>query len=305
MKASGRHTDDGDRHAVDDYRLTDRVGYAAEPPNPKGMTDNRHGRRASSIVGVEQQPPGRRSYAQRRVVVAGDELTGGDLRIASDRQIDIAGQTREAEHPCDAGGFIAEGLVRRKRERRTDIHRRVAPGIAAQKGGRVARPGPPLEEREIVGGVDRQLSKEHRVGQAEHGGRRADADGQGEHRNDRERGRPEEQSNAEADVLDGSLQRSEAPHVPRVLALQRNVTEHPSCFVIGFTRIQSIVDERLTAQLDVQLNLVGQIVVEMTTEDVGGQAAEPRTHLVPSTDNGKTLYRRPITLPAVRFLSIG
>ena len=183
--------DDGHRLAVDDERLVEDCGVAAEPRRPVGMAQDGDEMPAGVpiVVGI-QQPAERRLEAEHRKVRAGHEqpVAASGLRL-------IGQVGAEPDVQCDAGEDRL--LLLEIAEHRVAEHRFTVPGLAAGIGTL------PRSGRRQVDQLTRPLHRERTqqclIEQREDRGVRADAKGKREDGDDRDERRLEE-------TADGKLQ---------------------------------------------------------------------------------------------------
>jgi len=147
--------------AAEVHRLADGARPAAECARPVSVADDDHGMPARPAVVLDGERPAQaRPQAERREVVAGDDLSDARLGVAaaSDRQRHEA----EGRKLLERAAPVAVLEIVRVRDRPDLL---AGPGLAEQP-------------HETVAVVERQRLQERLVDQAEHG--RVDADRQGE-----------------------------------------------------------------------------------------------------------------------------
>ena len=125
-----RHTDHGERHVVDQNRLTGRLGGAAETPLAVAHADDRHRRRAGAIIVGEDQTARRGRHREPAKEVARDVLAAGELRLALDHDVHVAGRVVGEEAGQDRCRRLLQALERRERENGRRDARAVAVGAA-------------------------------------------------------------------------------------------------------------------------------------------------------------------------------
>ena len=172
------HADDRERLIVERDRAADGVGGRPESARPIGMRQHHHRSGAGAIVGGRKDAAAGRGDAEDREVVAADDFPEGVLGLLIDPQPERseleAGQSRQSR--------VAVAIL----DERPQARRRKPVGADADQ---------------IFDRGDRQRSQEERVGEAEDGHRRADAEGEHRDRDRGEAGRPDQGAGAVAQVL--------------------------------------------------------------------------------------------------------
>ncbi len=163
-----RDADDGHCLTVDDQRLADDRGIAAEAGLPVGMAQHRHQVAVRDLVFIRvERAPQVCPDAEHREVRAGDELTLDALRAL--REAHLQGVAEPAEHPGEHVIVIAEVGVPR-------VGKLVAvtPAVSVLRtlGG---------DDDELLGMCDRQQSNQNLVDQREDCRIRADSQRDREH----------------------------------------------------------------------------------------------------------------------------
>ena len=207
VEAARQHPDDRERLAVDEERLADdaRVAAVAALPQPVGQDDDpvpaRH-----LLLGQEGAAHGRphaEHREERRRDADAADLLGDSIAAHRPRHRvePVAPPDDVVERP--ALRAPVEEVARRRRD--VVVHR------PALRRVHVA------DAHEAIDVRERRRAEEEVVGDREDGGGRADPEGEGQHRDEREAGVPPRAAQRVADVADEVLQGPGAARIPHRL----------------------------------------------------------------------------------------
>jgi hypothetical protein len=189
-KTLGGDANDREGHAVQRERLADDIGIAAEAALPEAVADDRDRRGLEIFVGMERAPA-REVGAEKREVIAGDDLKNDLLRRGPAAPIDLRKGHRR--HLGEDVILIAQILEVEMRDRQVA-------GIPLV--GRENR-------REPIGFPDRDRLQHRDVHEAENRGVRADAESEREYGDCGECRALHQHPQAVAEVLNHGVQKAE------------------------------------------------------------------------------------------------
>jgi hypothetical protein len=171
-KALWRDADHGELSISHEQRLADRAGGAAELTLPETVAqhDDRRAHRQAIFLVTEEPPHGRR-YAEHRKVRGGGKQAADVLRAFTTTERHA--HARRRRHLLERGRLVAQCSI-------DGIIRRPLTEARFTSG----------DQRDDVFGIfdERRRPEEHAVDDPEHGGVRADAEGEREHHRNREAG---------------------------------------------------------------------------------------------------------------------
>ena len=199
------HADHRVRHAVEPDRLADEAGVSTEPAGPEPVAQHYHGRRASLVVGLGGHPAEQRGDAEQRKEVPGGPRPQDALGRRPFREIEVRPADRRKRAELGLGPLEIDVVPDR--------------GLVSGAARRVEG-----DYVDAIGLRKRKRPQHHGVDGAEYGRRAADAQRQGQARDEGEAARLGQRAKAETDVVcdvgqpGGAFHRSipfaaQAPHV--------------------------------------------------------------------------------------------
>ena len=186
-----RDTDDRHWVSVDRQRTADDVARGSEPPLPETVSedDNGVGTRHAIIV-FGQEAASFRRHAERREVRSGHDGAAHTLSRAVRRQVKRRRIVRE--HRLEDFVAVAQSFEHRVRDGRVDVA--VVVGRSRVRSGRI-------DHDEALGLAQRERPHQQLIDEGEDRGVRSNAECEGQHHRNGERGVLSKCANGEAEVL--------------------------------------------------------------------------------------------------------
>jgi hypothetical protein len=240
-----RHdADDREAAAVDRQRRADRIDHATQVSAAKFLTDD-HDLRSGPVFIVVEAPSDHRFDAKR-----GEQVCGHHGAAHVQRRPETGDRETGRVMPGHCLERLSLGTpVEEVRPR----HRSGPWGRAPQV--QFAHRDQPIRIRK------RQRPEHDRADDAEHGGIGADAEGQREHRGNGERGRSPQRSPRIAEVLPEFLDRRPSPHAAHRFLDQQHIAELVAGRSGGLFGRFATIDAILNRQIQVTLDLLGELCV--------------------------------------------
>ena len=186
---------------------------AAHLARPERVAEHDPRRAARRVVGVRDEPPGRRRDAEHVEESARDEEAARGTHLAA---------VREVERGAAPGGDVGESLLLAADLLEDRVVERIVGGGAVAAG---AVHVDDADAGELPRPRDRQRSQPHRVDDLEDRGRGADAEREREDGNDGETGAPAQQACGVAEILSEAGEPDASVHVPGDLLHDHDVAE--------------------------------------------------------------------------------
>ena len=181
--------------------------------DPERVAEHDLRRAARRVVGVRDEPPGRRRDAEHVEERARDEEAARGTHLAA---------VREVERGAAPGGDVREALLLAADLREDGVVERIVGGGAVAAGA--VHVGD-ADAGEFPRPRDRQRSQPHGVDDLEDRGRGADAEREREDGNDREPGAAAQQACGVAEILSEAAEPDATVHVPGDLLHDHDVAE--------------------------------------------------------------------------------
>ena len=256
-----RDADNLDRLGLERQRAADDRPIAAVLALPERVAEDRARRAAAAIVGVGQDPAGRRPHAERVEEPAADPEALRGTRLAAGCEVEGRGSSRQQAR---------EALLPRANLFPDRIGQRGIPAVevAAHAGG--------IDETYLgeFGRVGHgQRAQPDRVDDLEDGGVRADAERERQDGDRREPRIPAEEPQAVAQVLRQPLEPQASPHLARDLLDRGDVADLAPRGGLGLRARLAAVHAIADRHLEVRADFLAELVVSVAPPEPGRHAS--------------------------------